>query len=89
MGPGSAQRKRKVVGEEADSRWEQVIGKMDELIGVKVKQMRIRERASGLKGKGGELSEEEAKRLPEAAGYAARLRDALESGNIRKIDKVA
>ncbi|MBN2122080.1 hypothetical protein JW721_03415 [Candidatus Micrarchaeota archaeon] len=88
MGPRSAQKKRKDE-EGADSRWEQVIGNMDKLVGVRIEQIKTRERAKGLRENEGELTQQEAALLPKAAEYATALRDALESGNTRKLDKVA
>jgi hypothetical protein len=89
MVPRSAQRKKEAERKGADSRWEQVIGNMDKLIGVKIRRIQIKERVRGLTGKKGELNAQEAKLLPEAAEYATKLRDALESRSTRKLEKVA
>jgi hypothetical protein len=87
MGIGSARRERRK-SRETDSQWEGVIRRMDELVGVRVGTLEIEKRIGALGGERGELSAKEAESLPLAAEYSARLHDALNSGSIRKLDRV-
>ncbi len=67
---------------------EKVISGIEDLVAVRLNQRELIRRVGTFERSDTELAPEEVARLPKAAEWATDLRDALDSGKAKRLDKV-
>lgn len=90
MARRSASKKKKEEAQE-DRRLgdlDKVISGIEKLIDVRMEERGLMKRVGTFEKNDKELAREEVERLPKSAEWATNLREALESGNLKKLEKV-
>jgi hypothetical protein len=82
------EREKEEVAEERMGDLDKVIAGIEKLVETNMDQRMLLRRVGTFEKNDKELRSEEIKQLPEAAKWATNLREALESGNMKKLDRV-
>jgi len=81
-------RRKETIADERLGDLKEVISGIEDLVAVRLNQRELIQRVGNFERSDTELKPEEVARLPKAAEWATDLRDALESGRVKRLDKV-
>gem|GEM_PF-3181622 len=81
-------KRKETIADERLGDLDKVISGIEDLVAVRLNQRELVRRVGTFERNDTELRPEEIKRLPKAAEWATDLRDALDSGKVKRLNKV-